>query len=348
MLHKQQLHLYNTSYFYQFFQLLKRYKHFLNLFLKILSTLLFQKNLNYNIFFRDNFSKVLRSILRNYPKILGDDIKSNKSNVEIISFLVNNQFILLSSKKPMRGVLLENKVFFEIIDKYGNNKFNYKFDKILGIDKYFFNPFENKMFEFLSGSAQLEGGTVTIGETIELLTKDIYPNKPPKDIQMVKNLNEAMLFVADNLESDLTLDNIKKLNEICLFSLHKGGGIFKINSNKIHGNPKFKTVEPAFVEMELKKFCNVFNAISSRQEILENIGYIHNQFQRVHPFADGNSRVTRLIVNWLLLKFNFPLFLLKVGAFESYMNLTKLSKIRDDEAVKDFILAVLWHENIAK
>jgi len=185
---------------------------------------------------------------------------------------------------------------------------------------------------------------VNIGETIDILMKDIYPNKPQKDIQMVKNLNIAFSYVMEHLEEDLTLEHIKELNKLCLFSLHKGGGEFKKNHNKIQGNPNFKTAYPKEVIPKLMNFCEIFNSIKSREDAVKNLGYVHNELQHIHPFSDGNSRVTRLIVNWLLIKLALPILILKQGSFDKYMSLTKLSNKRDDNELGIFLLYLVYHE----
>ncbi len=204
-------------------------------------------------------------------------------------------------------------------------------------------PFENRVLSFLTGSAQLEGATITEGETIELILKDIYPDKPAKDIQMVKNLNEAMKYVLNNLDEEITPEKIMELNKIIMFSFHSNAGKYKKSGNKIEGNPSFKTAPPIDVPKLILELCK---SINNNLEILPNIGYFHNEFQRIHPFSDGNSRTTRMVVNWILLKNGLPLLIIKMGAFDEYMSLTKLSKKRDDKSLNQLLLELLWHESL--
>jgi len=315
---------------------------------KIISWTL-KHNLNYNLFFSDNIEKVLKTLSKTSPILNPNELKGNIKNSKIIEFLEKNQFILLWKIKPKLGTLLNHPLFDLIIEKkVKENYLSFKeiSEKVLSTPKKEVNPFDIKIFEFLAGSAQLEGSTVSIGETVDLVLKSIYPDKPAEDIQMVKNLNESMNYIINHLNEDLTLEHIKELNRLCLFSLHKGAGQFKKIQNRILGNPNFKTTPPELVVPELIKFCEEFNSIRNREECLKKLGFIHNQHQRIHGFIDGNSRTTRLLVNWFLMKYNLPMLILKVGSFEKYMSMTKLSDKRDDEELRNFILHVIYHEEI--
>ena len=315
-----------------------------------------KNSLDPNIWFNNNLKKVLKVLTERSPKINPSEISANSTNLALINFFSNEQFILLYQLNPKRGTLLTHKMF-NLFQDYQEEKINieekyldFKIIKnlILKTKKRSVNPFGLKLFEFLTGSAQLEGGTITIGETVEILTKDIYPNKSPKDIQMVKNLNEAFGFILEHLEEPITLESIKELNKLCIFSLHKGAGQFKKSHNKIAGNPKFQTAHPRDVLHLLSNYCNELNLIKTRGEVIEKIGYIHNEFQHIHPFSDGNSRTTRLLVNWLLMKFQLPLLILKRGAFEKYMSLTKLSTKRNDPDLRNFLAHLIYHEELIK
>lgn len=311
-----------------------------------------KNNFNLNIWFSGNFLNILNILSEMQPNLNPKELSGNSRNSKIINFLVENQFILVYQKRPKKGTLLRNKVFDYLFESIGGRlDFNERFlrydeigELVLKTKRVEVNPFGVEIFEFLAGSAQLEGSTVSAGETMDILMKDIYPDKPQQDIQMVKNLNVAFSYILERIEDDLTLEDVRELNKLCLFSLHKGGGKFKKVHNKIQGNSDFKTAYPKDVVPKLMGFCEVFNSIGSREDVVKNLGYIHNEFQHIHPFSDGNSRVTRLIVNWLLMKFSLPILVLKQGSFDEYMSLTKLSKKRRDDELGKFLLHLIYHE----
>jgi len=315
-----------------------------------------KNNINYNLWFSESLLNVLNELPKSIPWINPPVLSNNQKIKETLNFLEKNQFLILWKKRPKLGTLLNHSIF-DLLINANNLKVKIKekyliyreiIKEILKLPKKEINPFNIKIFEFLAGSAQLEGSTVSIGETVDLILKSIYPDKPNEDIQMVKNLNEAMNYVLNNINEKLNLVHLKELNKLCLFSLHKGAGQFKKIQNKIFGNPNFKTTSPEKVVVELEDFCNKFNKIKTREECLKELGFIHNQHQRIHAFIDGNSRTTRLLVNWLLIKFKFPLWVLKIGAFEKYMSLTKLSTRRDDDSLRDFLLHLMVHEELVK
>ena len=62
---------------------------------------------------------------------------------------------------------------------------------------------------------------------------------------------------------------------------------------------------------------------------------------RNHPFIDGNSRTSRLLMLHILRSHNLPALELPLGYFDLYMNLTKLSKKRDDESFKYLIQEIV-------
>ena len=309
-----------------------------------------KNNLDYNIFFSKNMPLVLEDLYANSPDIRPKKLKGNKDILNLLRYLQDHQFILVAQKRPARGCILRHQLLEHLESYFSLHRKSPGFmplvsrDDILKIDRVILNPFGEETFSFLAGNAQLEGATVSEGETRELIVSDIYPDKPAKDIQMVKNLNEALHYVIVHLEEEITTQHIKDINRIVMFGLHRNAGEYKRNQNKIQGNLNFNTTPVSGVPQAMKQYCATLNDLKSRGRVLDDLGLLHNQLQRIHPFSDGNSRTTRMVVNWMLARHHLPILVLKMGSFDEYMSLTKMSSARDDERLKLLMWSLLWHE----
>ncbi len=313
-----------------------------------------KRGLDYNIFFSKNLATIVKELFKHAPDMRPARLQGNQDITKMLTFFEENQFILLAQLRPRRGIVLEHTLFNEILSLNEDRTESKQMpfipieEKLLRVPEERFNPFDEKVFDFLSGSAQLEGSTVTPGETKEIILNDIYPDKPKNDIQMVKNLNEAMHYILENLSEEITPERIMEVNKAVLFSLNRAAGRYKKTQNKIQGNPRFTTAMPEDVPRKIDEYCQFLRSITTKEACVKELGRIHNELQYIHPFTDGNSRTTRMIVSWMLLKHELPLLVLKNGCFEAYMNRTKLAKKRNDEELKKLLQQVLYHESIRK
>ncbi len=59
---------------------------------------------------------------------------------------------------------------------------------------------------------------------------------------------------------------------------------------------------PEEVAMEIEELCDEMHDIPDRGEnIIRAAAYLHCKFENIHPFADGNGRVGRTLMNYFLL-----------------------------------------------
>ena len=77
------------------------------------------------------------------------------------------------------------------------------------------------------------------------------------------------------------------------------------------------------------------------KDIIDFASYFHNEFQRIHPFIDGNSRISRLLMLHILRSYDIPIMDLPLGYFDLYLDLTKRSTKRDDEKFRYLIEEII-------
>lgn len=312
-----------------------------------------KNGLDHNWFFSKNAALVISELFRNAPNLRPEKLRGNDDFTALLHYLEQNQFVLITKKRPRLGIALKHQLLDNVLtlnhskDRAVSTPYIENRQELLKIFSDT-NPFQDSLFSFLSGSAQLEGATITEGETKELILRDIYPDKPHKDIQMVKNLNEAMQYIFEHIQEDIMPSHIMDINKLVMFSLHRNAGRYKITENRIQGNPLFKTARPHEVPTLMDAYCQTVKGLNERNELLANMGFIHNELQRIHPFSDGNSRTTRIVVNWLLMKHRFPLLVIRMGCFDEYMSLTKLSNRREDAKLNRLFQHMLLHEELMR
>lgn len=131
--------------------------------------------------------------------------------------------------------------------------------------------------------------TNTIGITTESVNVD--------DIIETSNHFRCLDFIIDRAEERLTEGLIKGLHGMLKNgtsdSRHEWFAIgeYKRLPNEVGGN---ETTPPEEVHREMQRLLKEYNA--KNENTLEDILDLHQQFERIHPFQDGNGRVGRLIM----------------------------------------------------
>ena len=90
-----------------------------------------------------------------------------------------------------------------------------------------------------------------------------------------------------------------------------------------------------FVIPQLKSLFEWRKAENRKMHPLELAALVHLKLVSLQPFVDGNSRLSRLLMNWVLWKKNYPLIDIPANDLENYYNVLDKYQIEKDE--KPFI-----------
>ena len=148
-------------------------------------------------------------------------------------------------------------------------------------------------------SNQIEGSKLSEDQTrliFETNTVDVGEGIPVDDIIETVNHFRAIDYVIDHAEEPLTEDIIKELHRILKQSTKDSTlswfavGDYKKRANVVGGR---ETAKPKDVPARMKALLSDYESLDAVS--IENVIEFHYNFERIHPFQDGNGRVGRLI-----------------------------------------------------
>ena len=166
-------------------------------------------------------------------------------------------------------------------------------------------------------STAIEGNTISLPETVSIILNNTLPSSSGTSVREfyeVDNHRQAFEFMMDMLRQDepLSVALIQEMHSKLTDRLHYDRGQFKKNDNRIVG-AEFKTALPAETPGLMIQLVDNLNhrleVANDDDEKIEAIVDSHIQFERIHPFSDGNGRTGRMIMNYSLLKEKLPPFI---------------------------------------
>jgi Fic family protein len=174
----------------------------------------------------------------------------------------------------------------------------------------------------IGSSTRIEGSTLTDAEIATLIKNLKISKLQTRDEQEVVGYYDTLEMLIDNSQHiDLSISNIHSLHNMLLKYSSKDDrhrGRFKELSNKVVATYPdntmrviFNTTEPYLTEKEMTDLVEWTNKAFNDSEIhpLIIIGTFIYEFLSIHPYQDGNGRLSRLLTNLLLLKSDYKFVL---------------------------------------
>ena len=154
-------------------------------------------------------------------------------------------------------------------------------------------------------SSNIEGNTTDF-DSFWKYKKFNIPRKS-KEITEIDNLVNAYEFAKNN---QLNIKNILKAHDILAknFLIKSYRGKFRNQPVGVYSGRKLEylAIEPHYVKLEVKKlFEDIYRLINRKltySEIFYYASFIHLVSVKIHPFMDGNGRISRLLEKWFLSK----------------------------------------------
>lgn len=203
---------------------------------------------------------------------------------------------------------------------------------------------ENFMINFTYSTNRIEGSKLSFKDTANLLEKGITPRaKPVSDIKEAENHRKAFYNMLGQ-KKDLTL-------ELILF-WHKM--IFNDTKSDIAGRLREYRVMilgskhmPPSPEAVLPMISDLLRWYNENKRIMHSVelaAIFHLRFESIHPFGDGNGRIGRLLMNFILHRKGFPMLNIPYSNRGSYYTALERSQIKHN----DYIFVMWFFKNYLK
>jgi len=217
-----------------------------------------------------------------------------------------------------------------------------KFDKIKEIFKKeqtkMLKSIEEKELEtfaikFTYATNKIEGSTLTHRETALLLEKGISPARRPIEDVKETELHRKVFYEMLDYKLNITIATVLYWHKE-LFQQTKKDKAGRTRKYDV-GISGSKFVPPHAIELDilLREFFEWYNQNKNKLHPVHLAALIHLKFVTIHPFGDGNGRISRILMNYVLNKKKFPMLIISYSERNSYYNALERSQLGNDENI---------------
>ena len=199
------------------------------------------------------------------------------------------------------------------------------------------------MLEFNYNSNHIEGNTLTYGQTeLLLMFGDVNGSAKMSDLEEMKAHNVALNMVkeeAKSKERPLTQEFIRTLHKTLVredytIQRQQDNGLITAstilagkykevpNSVRTVTGEIFEYASPEETPILMRDLVDWYNAEEEKAELtpIELASIFHYRYIRIHPFGDGNGRIARLMVNYILLRHQYPMIIVESRNKGNYLH----------------------------
>ncbi|MEI6731286.1 MAG: Fic family protein [archaeon] len=186
--------------------------------------------------------------------------------------------------------------------------------------------------KFTYNTNRIEGSTLTLKETARLLEEGISPNKKVSDVREAES-HKKVFFEMIEYKKDLSLQEVLHWHRMLLEETKEDiAGKTRGHQVAISWS-KFMPPIPAEIDLLLKEFFDWYRNVKDKLHPVALAALVHLKFVTIHPFADGNGRISRLMMNFVLHKNDFPMIDIAYEKRGGYYTALERSQVRKDDSI---------------
>ncbi len=198
------------------------------------------------------------------------------------------------------------------------------------------------MLDFNYNSNHIEGNTLTYGQTeLLLLFGQVTGDAGMREYEEMKSHNVALEMVREEsrrpsvplnetfirqlhhvlLREDYTVTRKAKNGKKTSYVIHAGRYKTRPNSVITATGELFRYASPEETPSLMADLVKWYNkaAASGKLDPVQLAALFHYRYIRIHPFEDGNGRIARLMMNFILYRYNFPMIVVPSKGKAEYL-----------------------------
>ena len=188
-------------------------------------------------------------------------------------------------------------------------------------------------------STAIEGNTLILREVETLLAeKKAVGDKALKDYLEVKGYADAAEWVYSqgagsgsfHTDSLLTLSEVRYVHQLAMIPVWEVAPHPLAYENESPGSWRQHDIQPFNAKMQPPPYTDVPSHMRDWVDqacelpgdpapIAEALANVHVEFERIHPFLDGNGRTGRLLANLILVRLGYPPAIIQKREREGYL-----------------------------
>lgn len=192
---------------------------------------------------------------------------------------------------------------------------------------------KNFIIEFAYNTTAIEGNTIKLAEARNLLGEGLTPkNKSLREIYDVQNTEKVFNSIF-NHSKELSHEFICKIHQGLMENIDSRTGYRTTDVRVIKAN--FKAAPAPYVKTDMSLLLQWYDEHKIKLNPLVLAAIFHHKFEKIHPFLDGNGRTGRMLLNYILLKKEYPPVVIRITERKEYLqglriadesNVIKISK----------------------
>jgi len=221
--------------------------------------------------------------------------------------------------------------------------FNKWYGNLLAVERKRYE--EDFVVRFTYNSNAIEGNRLSLRETSMILTENVIPaGATPNDYNEAINSKDCHEFLRE-YSGEFNQRFLLKIHELLTKNTKcKIIGDYRNHDVRISGS---EWVPPSRekIRKEMRKVFQWYYFAKKKLHPVELGAILHNKLVRIHPFADGNGRTARVVMNWILMKNKFPMFYVELRDKINYYKAIEEGDKGNDETIVHYIAKVLMEQH---